>query len=139
MKEKQFSFIVDEALKANVSQKAFDDLLKYLEFLESLRETASKGTHYDRLDEWNDKAHGFIHDMLDKYGFINGGAAIGLTQPIDANFWWMIYRVINSICYSNHLKTQVASHHSSAWERNEALIGDIHDIIEFKPKGTIFN
>jgi hypothetical protein len=134
---KEFSYRVEEALQAEVGQQAFDDLLKYLELLESLRETACKETHYEKLDEWNGKAYGFVHDMLKKHRFINGGAAMGLEQPRDANFWWMIYSVVSNVCYSRHLKTEVANHHASAWERNEALIADIRDIIEFKTEETI--
>lgn len=134
---KEFSYKVEKALQVEVGQQAFDDLLKYLELLESLRETACKETHYARLNEWSDKAYRFIHDMLKKYEFINGGAAMGLQQPRDAEFWWVMYALTTDVCYSRHLKTDVSNHHASAWERNEALIADIRDIIEFKSEETI--
>ena len=131
------SYRLKKALETPVGEQAFDDLKKYLEYLIGLRETACKETHYTRLDEWNVKAYGFIHKMLDKYGFINGGAAMSLEQPRDAEFWWGIYSVVSGVCYSRNLKTSVANHHASAWERNEALIADIEQLIEFKTKETI--
>jgi hypothetical protein len=135
---KTISHRVKEALETPVGFDAFQELTEFLELLRGLSKTASKQTHYHKLDEWSDAVYGFVHKMLDKYGFINGGAARGLEQLRDAEFWWKIYAIVGSVCYSPHLKTQVAWHHSSAWERNEALIADIEQLIENKPPTTIF-
>jgi len=134
---KKIGYRVEEALKPEVGQQAFDDLTTYLELLESLRDTASKQTHYDKLDEWSDVVYGFVHDKLNEYGFINGGTAMGKKQPRDAEFWWKIYAVVSGVIYSPNLISRTAHHHSSAWERNEALIADITDIIELKSEETI--
>jgi len=126
-KKDEISNSLLECIEAvNVSSAAFDDLRAYEKWLVGLRETASKQTHYHRLSEWSDKSYGYIHKMLDKYGFINGGK----DQNSDAGFWWKVYGLLGSVCYSPHLRTRVAPHHSSAWERNEAMITDINILIK---------
>jgi len=102
-----------------------------------LDKTASKGWSYDRLDEWQDPVYKLIHARLKKYKFVNGGAAMGIKQPVDAEFWWGIYAVMSHVCYSVNMETEVVRHHASAWERSQALIKDIEDIIEFKSTETI--
>ena len=130
---KEFSLIVEKSLEAKTSQESFDDLNGFLEGLQALDKIASKGTHYDRLSEWSDAVYAYVHNKLEKYGFIQASK----DQPVDANFWWLIYQVVGNVCYSVHMKSQTAVHHSSAWERNQALIADIEDILEFKSKDTI--
>ena len=112
----------------NVSEKCKQDLLVYLQHINDLSKTASKYTHYDKLNEWSESAYGFIHKMLKKYKFVNGNPEANAKLP-DASFWWNIYGVISNIHYSPNLQTKVAAHHSSAWERNEALRLDIEYII----------
>ncbi len=106
-----------------------EDLKLYYNLLQSLSSTASKKTHYDKLNEWSDKAYGFIHDMLKKYGFKNGQPEVNKLNN-DASFWWAIYGVLSSICYSPYLETEVAIHHSSAWERNKAMIAEMKSLID---------
>lgn len=105
------------------------DLKAYYELLQSLSSTASKGTHYDKLNEWSDEAYGYIHTMLKKYGFKNGEPEEN-KKNVNASFWWAIYGALSSIHYSPYLKTQVALHHSSAWERNEAMIAEMKVIVD---------
>ena len=136
-KEKRIGYRVQEAIKTEVGLDAFHELTEFMELLRGLSETASKQTHYHKLDEWSDAVYGFVHEKLDKHGFINGGAAMGKEQPRDAEFWWKVYAIVGSIIYSPNLESKTEYHHSSAWERNEALMADISDLIENKPKETI--
>ena len=136
-KKKRIAYRVQEAMKTSVGLDAFQELTEFMELLRSLSETASKETHYHKLDEWSDAVYGFVHKKLDEHGFINGGAAMGKEQPRDAEFWWKVYAIVGSVIYSPNLNSVTEYHHSSAWERNEALLADVSDLIEFKPKETI--
>lgn len=124
----RYSFRVDDCIKAETSEESLNDLKCYYEDLLRLNENASKNTHYDRLSEWSDAVYAFVHNKLGKYGFVQASN----EQNQDARFWFLIYQVIGGVCYSKHMKTQVAAHHSSAWERNQALLGDIEDILKHK-------
>lgn len=106
------------------------ELKSFQELLNNLRSTASKKTHYQQLDEWTDIVYGRIRDYLNQHGFINAGAALGLNQPPLADMWWAIYSVKSSIIYSHFLQTEVSDHHSSAYERNEALIKEVDEILK---------
>jgi hypothetical protein len=110
----------------NVSDDAYNDLNGFISIIESQIDVASKQTHYHKLNDWCDTIYGFVHAMLKKHKFVNGGK----NQNPDARFWWGIYGVVSSIHLSPHLKTQVALHHSSAWERNEALRIEIGGLIK---------
>ncbi len=134
---RKVSYRVEKCLELETSVKSFNDLSIFLTELIELDETASKETHYHELDKWMDPVYGLIRKQLEKYGFIEAAPSKGKTQPMDAEFWWAIYAVLSSVCYSMHLKSQTAYHHSSAWERNQALMGDIQDIIELKSNETI--
>ena len=136
-KEKKFSHTVEKCFKLETSRESFDDLTIFLEKLQELDKTASKGTHYHNLNDWTRPNYDFLHNQLEKYGFIEAAPLKGLTQPMDAKFWCTVYDVMGSVIYSVHLKSKAAYHHSSAWERNQALMADIQDIIKFKPKETI--
>ena len=67
------------------------------------------------------------------FGFINASP----KQHVDAAFWWLIYGLMSNVHFSLNLKTEVAYHHASAWERSQALMKDVEDIIEHKSKHTI--
>jgi hypothetical protein len=69
-----------------------------------------------------------VRNKLNKYGFINASP----EQNDDAAFWWLIYGLVNGACDSVYMKTTGSRHHASAWERNQALMADIEDIISFK-------
>jgi len=140
MKSK-YSYSVEKCLNhEGVSEKCLSDLIPFKELLDSLEPTASKNTHYDRLDEWSDKVYEYVHDMLKKHGFVNGNMEANAKIP-DAGFWWKIYGVVSDVCYSSNLnKTAlVATHHTSAYDRNEALRKDVDVIIrkfiKFEPNG----
>lgn len=94
-----------------------------------MRDTASKKTHYQDLNQWSDVVFGYVHKMLKKTGFKNGRPEENAKNP-SATLWWAIYGVVGNITYSPYLKTEVARHHSSAWERNEALIKELQDLTE---------
>jgi len=94
-----------------------------------MRDTASKKTHYQDLDEWSDVVFGYVHKMLKKTGFKNGRPEENAKNP-STTLWWVIYGVVGSITHSQYLQTRVASHHSSAWECNEALIMELQDLTE---------
>lgn len=126
-KEIRISYSLTEAVeqKPLASEKALKDLEGYLTLLKSLSTTASKQTHYHKLNDWSDVAYGYVHDMLKKYDFKNGGP----DQNDNARFWWTVYGMVSSIHYSTFLTTNVALHHSSAFERNEALTKEIEYLI----------
>lgn len=107
-----------------VSREAKDDLQGFYLLIKAQQSTASKNTHYDKLDDWSKPLYQYIHDMLRKYGFVNGDPEANKKLP-DALFWWGVYKCMNSVIYSTNLKTQVSSHHSSAWERNEVLMIEV--------------
>lgn len=125
---------VREAVKIDgVSDECASDVKQFKELLDELSETTSKETHYHNLDKWSDQAYGHVHDMLKKYGFKNGDVEANKKNP-DASFWWSIYGIVSFCIYSPNLETQVANHHSSAWERNEALRKDIQDLLNLLEK-----
>lgn len=105
------------------------DLFPFLDVIESQTDVASKSTHYHNLDEWNDVIYDYIRSMLKKYKFKNGDVEANAKNP-QASFWWAIYGLKGSIIYSPSLKTEVATHHASAFERNEALKAEVNCLIK---------
>ena len=130
---KEVSYSVEKCLKANVTKLGFDEVAVFFKELQELDKTACKETHYHKLDEWMDPVYKLVRARLESFGFVNASK----EQPVDAAFWWNVYAVVSHVCYSVHMKTSVARHHASAWERSQALIADIQDIIEFKSSVTI--
>lgn len=130
-REFKYSHSAQEARKVigNASKEAVDDLRLFKTLIEGLSETASKKTHYQDLDKWDHSVYEYLHEMLKKYGFVNGNPDANALIP-DANFWWKIYGVVSSVIYSPHLKSEVSSHHSSAFERNSALVFEITDVLK---------
>lgn len=112
-----------------VSKECIRDLHAYQYMVVEWQNTASKKTHYEQLEEWSKPAYGFIHDMLHKYGFVNGNPEANAKNP-EASFWWAVYGLISNIIYSPNLKSEVAYHHSSAFERNRALLAELNIIID---------
>lgn len=119
------------ALKT-VSDECKSDLHAYHHKVIEWQNTASKRTHYDQLEDWSNPAYGFIHDMLHKYGFVNGDPEAN-AKNANASFWWNVYGLLGSIIYSPYLKSEVAYHHSSAFERNRALLAELNIILDQKP------
>lgn len=137
----RYSYSVRKVLETiKPSDACLQDLVVFKEIVDSLASSASKETHYHNLNQWSDQVYEFIHKMLDKYGFINGNVAAN-EKNVDASFWWKIYSVVGSLIYSPNLKplVLVANHHSSAYDRNEALRKDlaiiIRRFIRFEPEG----
>ncbi len=130
---RKYSYGVERCLEAPTSEESFNDLSDFLENLQVLDVTASKRTHYHQLNEWSDAVYKYVRNKLDKYEFVNASQ----NQNNDAAFWFLIYQVISSVIYSVHLKSEAAHHHASAWERNQALMADIEDIITYKESKTI--
>jgi hypothetical protein len=126
-----YSYRVMEIRKmiAAVSIDALTDLQDFKLLVEKLRITASKKTHYQDLDKWSNEVHEYVGNMLKKYGFVNGNPEANALIP-DVSFWWNIYCLLSNVIYSPHLVSEVSSHHSSAFERNEALIKEIDDILK---------
>jgi hypothetical protein len=104
------------------------ELRELLAFCNQL--SPSERTHYQGLDEWSDPVYEFAHKKLEAHKFINGGAAMGITQPPMADLWWSTYAMISGIINSPYLKSEVAAHHSSAHSRNEALKKELEAIIK---------
>ena len=115
--------ILDASIEAKVAVTDFKRICI------GMRDTASKQTHYQNLDQWSGVVYGYIHKMLKKTGFKNGKPEENAKNP-SATLWWTIYGEVSSITYSQYLQTKVARHHSSAWERNEALIMELDDLIK---------
>lgn len=113
----------------NVSPDCIKDLHEFHHEVIEWQNKASKKTHYEDLNIWSDDVYGFIHRMLEKYGFVNGNPEANAKNP-EANFWWMVYGLMSSIIYSPYLKSEVAYHHSSAFERNRALLGELNDLLD---------
>jgi len=105
------------------------ELVEFLEFLNNLN--PSKKTHYQDLDIWSDEVYNFIRAKLEKHGFIQAAPLKGVEQPPKAKLWWLVYGLVGAVIHSPNLKTEVAHHHSSAFEQNEALKTDLKEIIIF--------
>ena len=130
----KYSYSVEELSKTEKpSIITINDFNGFKLLLEKLSKTASTNTHYDKLDEWSEQVYKYVHTMLEKNGFVNGDVEANKGN-VDANFWFSIYGVVSSVIYSPHFKTKVAPHHSSAWERNEALKKEINDVQTFLMK-----
>ena len=141
MKEVKNSYSVNECLAHDQpSKECLDDLVSFKSFLDSMTDKASKETHYEKLNDWSDPIFQYVHSMLKKYGFKNGDPEAN-SKNVNASFWWKIYSVVSNVIYSTNLKPEilVALHHSSAYDRNEALKKDIDIIIryfiKFEPSG----
>lgn len=126
----KISFRAEKAIKilSNASMDAVSNIHKFKTFLECLRNTASKKTHYDNITDYLNPVYEYVHNELANFGFVTGEPEINKKNP-DASLWWAIFGIVNSITFSPHLKTNVASHHASAYERNEALILELEVII----------
>lgn len=129
-KPTRMSYSVLETINSlsTASSEAVDDLQGFYDYVEGLRAIASEKTHYHELNIWTSKANEFVSAMLKKYGFVNGDPEANAKNP-DATFWWKVHSIVNNVIYSPHLKSEVAYHHSSAYERNEALLLEIKDVL----------
>jgi hypothetical protein len=131
-KEVKLSYRTQELVSniKSVPEKCFSDLSDFRDLLISLRKTASNQTHYHNLNEWSDRVYEFVHKKLKENKFKNGDPEANDKNP-GARFWWNVYGIVGAAIYSRHLKTNVSNHHSSAFERNEALILELEDAIKF--------
>jgi hypothetical protein len=111
-----------------VSIEAKNDVHTLLELCYTLRSTASKKGSYDHLEDWTKPVYELHSRILHHYGFKNGDVEYNNSIP-DIQYWWGIYGIINNIIYSPNLHTEYENHHSSAWERNEALIAELEFLI----------
>lgn len=114
-------------IKPYIIPEVQKDFKSFKELLQYAKEYASKQTHYHKLNDWSDIVHGYVHEMLHKYGFVNGNPKANETNTA-AQFWWTIYKKISNLIYSKYLVTIGAHHHASAYERNEALIKELEPI-----------
>jgi len=113
----------------NVSNNAIKDVQGLLSICYSLRSTASHQGFYDGLKEWSTPIYDYIDNILKKYGFVNGDPEYNKRYP-DIQYWWGIYGMMNNIIYSPNLYTRYPNHHSTAYERNEALIVELEYLIK---------
>ena len=112
----------------HVSDEAKKDVQEFINYCIELRKTASTEYFYDHITEYNNSIQDFIHKELKKYGFKNGNVEWCNSHP-DIAYWWEIYKMIDWIIYSPNLHTKTENHHSSAYERNEALIVELQYLI----------
>lgn len=135
MKDK-ISYSLGKVLETKeISLNSFNDLRNLLPLLERLSLTASKQTHYDKLEEWETKVYEYIREKLSKYGFVNGEPEKNRENP-EAIFWFNVYSLMSNITYSKNLETEVEARKSSAYERNQALIKDIEILISVYEENT---
>jgi len=133
MKEKNINWRwTEKPTIMDASEEAKVAVTDFKQMCIGLREVASKKTHYQDLDEWSDVVFGYVRKMLKKTGFKNGRPEENAKNP-NATLWWAIYGMVGNITYSQYLQTRVARHHSSAWERNEALIMELQDLDDLLP------
>lgn len=128
VKEKHFHRTVKcvNSIDKDLNPLVMIDLKKFSELLTEQVLVASKKTHYHRLDEWSDVVYGFVHKMLRVCKFKNGKK----EQNINAAFWWSIYGLVSGVIHSPELPlSDVARHHTSAYDRNHALLGEVNHII----------
>ena len=113
----------------SISLSCYHELCNFAKWLQDACDWTDRRTHYQGLDEWLTPKNQIISKNLDKFGFINGK---GSTNN-DSAFWWVIHQL--EPCYSLNLVTEVSSHHSSAWERNNCMLIEIeHLISQFENK-----
>jgi len=114
-----------------ISDKAWERLPSLYKHLRLSRTTASKRGFYDRLVEYNKPISDHIHGALTDAGFANGEPAKNTPEANpDAAFWWALYNTWCNIVYSpNHMSIH-PNHHSTAFDRNEALIAEIEYLID---------
>ena len=105
-----------------------DDIIGFISLINQQKNIASKNTHYDHLNKWSDVIYEYIRTMLKKYNFKNGEDN---SSNKDVFIWWKIYHLMSNIIYSPYLVTSVSPHHSSAFERNNALNDEINLIYEY--------
>lgn len=115
--------LITEPLDINLD--CLHSLFDLLTWLEESKTWASKGTHYFGLPTWWDKYGKIVSENLHKYGFINGK---GPTSP-EGLFWWKIYQYDPT--NSPNLKTQVSTHHASAYERACCAKVDLEFVYDF--------
>jgi hypothetical protein len=123
-----FRYDLDQMGGPEKASHLIDELKEFLVLAIELRNTASKHTHYKDLDSWSNKVYDFIHKKLKRHGFVNGEPELN-RKNLNASVWRAIYGGFGSIVYSPHLKTEVSLHHSSAFERNEALVLELDDLV----------
>lgn len=110
-------------LENNVSDSVIQNLIQFNQFLKSL--TPSKNTHYDKLDKWSNPVYEYIHNLLDKYQFVNGNVEANSKNP-NALFLFEVYKNLECYSYSPfYAKENCAIHHASAAGRNNALIEEL--------------
>lgn len=115
--------LIAEPLDINLD--CLHSLFDLLTWLEESKTWASKTTHYFRLEDWWGPYNQILHKNIDKFGFING---YGPTTP-EGSFWWTIYQYDPT--NSPNLKTQVSTHHASAYERAVCAKDDLEFIYDF--------
>lgn len=103
------------------------ELNAFLVLLKTLN--PSSKTHYHQLDSWSEPIYQFIRSRLDCHGFKNAEPEHNKSIPM-VSVWWEIYRALGSVQDSPDLITEVANHHSSALERHNAFLVDIHAILK---------
>lgn len=120
---------IDDARNINASLEAKESVKELLSLCYKLRETASKNYGYDRLNEWSKPISDLISTILYRHGFKNGEKEYNDTLP-DVVYIWKVYETWTLIIYSPNLKTKVANHHASAYERNEAFIIELENLLK---------
>lgn len=101
----------------NCPATLIDDLNDFKRLLEDWTTKASKETHYYGLNYWENAVLKFITTKLQDQSSLN------------YLFWLNLYKTANTIHLSPHLKTNVKRHHSSAYERNQALLVELNSIL----------
>lgn len=109
---------------------ALSDLKNYVDYLKNA--SPSTRTHYQGLDEYVEYKYSYIHDLLDKYGFVNGNKELN-NKNKPASFFFEIYSRLDSFAGSQFFISSdgVTPSKSSARDRNNWLISELEQLLRF--------
>lgn len=118
------------ALNNDFSPMILSDLKSFLSHLKKI--SPSTRTHYQELDEYINYKYEFIHNLLDKHGFVNGKPNINKNNK-PATFFFEIYSRLESFTGSALFVSSdgVTPSKSSARDRNNWLIKEMEQLIRF--------
>ncbi len=129
------SLMISQLVDVDLCEGQLEELKQFQSLVEQSSETASKNHWYDRLNEWDKPLYNFVSDKLNSNGFIQGQPDMNKNNK-RVRVWWELYQYLSSLIYSPNLKSEVANHHSSAFERNEVLRKDMEYIVKYYEFGN---
>lgn len=105
--------------QSEMQEKDFQNLQKKLIEWSRWHPANPRGFYGESATQWSDTVYGYIHEMLDKYRFVNGHQ----EQNPNAKMWWDIFGKVDTwSVYSSFMRTNSERHHSYGIERNNAFM-----------------